>query len=252
MTLRAKALDARSSRPILGDALAAEWMARLDFDFGKFAGFGDEIITARARQFDAWTREFLRKHEDAVVLNLGCGLDTRFFRIRPAPGVTWFDVDYPEVIAIRRRLCEEREGYRMLSASVTEPGWLEEIPADRPVWVVAEGLLEYLEEAEVKALLDRLTARFGTGGMAFDVMNAFAVRAARKSLEETTGASHKWAVDHPRDADRLNPRLRRRRALSVFAVPFLRALPPGRRLLYAGLRLAPVLRGMMRLLRYEF
>jgi O-methyltransferase involved in polyketide biosynthesis len=252
MTLRAKALDARAPRPILGDALAAEWMAALDYDFGKLAGFGEEIIAARASRFDDWTREFLGAHPRAVVLNLGCGLDTRYFRIGPPSDALWFDVDYPEVLAIRRRLCAEREGYRMLDGSVTDPGWLDAIPTDRPAWILAEGLLEYLEEAEVEALLNRLTSRFASGGIAFDVMNAFAVRSARDSLEKTTGAHHKWAVDHPRDADRLDARMRRREALSVFAAPGLRRLPAGRRLLYAVLRFAPLLRGMMRLLRYEF
>ena len=252
MTLPAKALDARSPRPLLGDVTAAKWMADLDYDFDKLWGFGDEIIVVRARRIDSWARDFLVRHPDAVVLNLGCGLDTRYFRLAPPPNVLWFDLDYPDVLEVRRAFCAEAPGYRMLASSVTDPAWLEAVPRGRPTLVLAEGLLEYLEEAEVKNLLNRLTA-LGVGGeMVFDVMNSFAIRAGRKSLEEATGARHKWAVDHPGAVDRLDPRLRRLAAVSVFSAGMLRGLPLSRRLFFVALGVVPRLRGMMRVLRYAF
>ena len=256
MTLRAKALDARSPRPILADTTAAEWADSVDYDFNKLAGFGDVLIAVRARQLDQWAREFLKRHPQATVLNLGCGLDTRYFRLAPGPGVLWFDVDYPEVIDLRHKFCDERPGYRMIASSVTDPGLLTDLPADRtahvPVLVIAEGLLEYLEEADVKALLNRLTARFATGEMIFDVMNSFAIRAGSKSLRESTGARHKWAVDDPAAVDGLDPRLKRRAALPLFASPFVGRAPFSTRILYTLMSLVPPFRTMLRLMRYEF
>ena len=58
----------------------------------------------RAKAFDDWTRAFIEKHPDAIVLNLGCGLDSRVFRVDPPPEIAWFDVDFPEVIDIRERV----------------------------------------------------------------------------------------------------------------------------------------------------
>ena len=88
-------------------------------------------------------RRFSDRHPDAVVLHLGCGLDSRVFRLDPPATVQWFDVDQPDVIELRRKLYSDRDGYQMIASSVTDPAWLESIPADRPVLVVAEGLLMY-------------------------------------------------------------------------------------------------------------
>ena len=56
----------------------------------------------------------------------------------------------------------------MIGSSVTEPGWLDEIPVDRPVLVVAEGLVMYLSEKEVIALFSKITEKFPSGQFIFD------------------------------------------------------------------------------------
>lgn len=38
-------------------------------------------MAMRARVFDDWTEEMLRQNKDALVLHIGCGLDSRFLRI---------------------------------------------------------------------------------------------------------------------------------------------------------------------------
>lgn len=261
MTLRAKALDARARPSVLGDTLAVEWVDSLDYDFDKLAGFGDALIAVRAAQLDAWARDFLKAHPQATVLNLGCGLDTRYFRIKPGPGVLWFDIDLPEVMDIRQRLCGEQPGYRMITASVTDPGLLPDLPYDRtenvPVLVIAEGLLEYLTEDEVKGLINRITGRFGAGEMVFDVMNSFAIQAASKNLKAATGgegqgARHRWAVDRFADVEKLDPRLKRVQGFPLFASRFARKAPLKSRMVYTLLRFLPPFRTMLQMLRYRF
>ena len=78
----------------------------------------------------------------STVLHLGCGLDSRVFRIDPPATVRWYDVDLPDVIDLRRRLYPERHDYELIATSVTDLRWLDGIPADRPVLVVAEGLVQ--------------------------------------------------------------------------------------------------------------
>ena len=63
------------------------------------------------------------------MLHLGCGLDSRFFRLDPGPGVEWYDVDYPDVAELRRQLYPGREHYHVVAASVTDPAWLADVPA---------------------------------------------------------------------------------------------------------------------------
>jgi O-methyltransferase involved in polyketide biosynthesis len=45
------------------------------------------------------------------VLHLACGLDTRIFRINPPETVRWVDVDYPDIIALRRALLPGPSGF---------------------------------------------------------------------------------------------------------------------------------------------
>jgi len=88
MTLYAKALDNRLEKPILNDQKADEMVNAIDYDFeklipkGEFRG--DNLMVIRAKQIDEWIKEFLKKHPGAIVLNLGCGLDTRISRIGPS------------------------------------------------------------------------------------------------------------------------------------------------------------------------
>ena len=91
-------------------------------------------------------------------------------------GVRWFDVDLPQVIALRRELYSESETYRMVGSSVTDPGWLDELPAGGPVLIVAEGLLMYLAPADVSELLHRLVDRFDTGELLADLLSKWGPR----------------------------------------------------------------------------
>jgi O-methyltransferase involved in polyketide biosynthesis len=253
VTLYAKALDYRSPHPILNDERAARIVALIDYDFERVTGFGDSVMMAiRARQYDEWLTEFLARHRDAVVLNLGCGLDTRVSRIDPPASVRWFDVDFPEVIDLRRRFYEDGSNYTMLAASISEERWLDQVPRDRPAAIVAEGVFEYMHVEDVKALLRRLTSHFAEGQVIFDCLSSLAVKAGRKQLDTKTGAVHKWAVDDIRDVDALEHRLRRIDDLSLVKTPYRRQLSWRYRLLFAAAALVPRFRDLHRLLRYEF
>src|SRR3954452_18450423 len=95
--LHCRVLDNRSPQPILGDGTVERVAEHIDFDFEQLKIRDDDAVglMARAEQLDMWTSEFVAKHPDAVVLNLGCGLDSRVFRLTPPPGVLLYDVDFP-------------------------------------------------------------------------------------------------------------------------------------------------------------
>src|ERR1041384_3492398 len=140
-TLYGRALDARAEQPVLGDPTAEDAVRRIDYDFGKFKvskwdAFG---IACRGRVFDDVVRAFIAAHDECTVVHLGAGMDSRVFRLDPPATVRWFDVDFPDVIDLRRQIYPERADTTMLGASVTDLSWLEDVPADRPTMVVAEG-----------------------------------------------------------------------------------------------------------------
>jgi O-methyltransferase involved in polyketide biosynthesis len=133
-------------------------------------------MALRAKQLDLWTADFLARHPDATVLQAGCGLDSRMLRVAPPADVRWFDVDLPE----------------------TDPGSLEEMPADRPVLMIAEGLL--IQGSDVRQLLQRLTDHFGSGELIFDAFAPWVTRLSkvfRWGISGATESSTGWGTASP-------------------------------------------------------
>lgn len=255
ITLYARALESRSDHPILRDEAAENLIHRIDYDFQKFKITPDDRVTAsvRGKQLDLWTAEFLTNHREAVVLHLGCGLDSRVFRIDPPPRVDWYDLDFPEIIELRQRLYPQRSGYHMIGSSVTDVRWLNQVPADRPVWIVAEGLMMYLSEEEVKQLLERLTHRFPSGQLAFDAFNSFGVRmATRHQGLKATGATIRWGIDDPHEIERWNPRLHFVTEFAFTDSPTMSKLPWWQGMAIRLTNRVPAVRRVHRLLRYQF
>lgn len=183
-TLYLRAWESRLPRPILGDRYAAEAVDRIDYDWARVKrrvrpGGNQFLVGLRARQLDDWATAFLTRHPDATVLQLGCGLDSRMLRLDPEGRRRWYDVDVPHVIDLRQRIYPDRGNHRMISASVTDDGWLRDIPADHPVLVIAEGLVPYLTETEVRTLLRRLTDHFPSGELLFDGLARWVIRVGK-------------------------------------------------------------------------
>ena len=121
-------------------------------------------MVLRASRLDAWVHGFLAKHPDATVLSLGCGLDSCAFRLDVPDTVQWYDVDYQDVVELRRCLYPQRVNYHLIGSSVTEPGWLDEVPVTGgPVLVVAEGPLMYLTAMTSSACSRASPTGSGTG-----------------------------------------------------------------------------------------
>lgn len=253
LTLYAKAADSEARHSLLHDAKAAEIVRSIEVDSSMFQALrSDDFIVVRARQYDEWVRAFIARHQNAVVVYLGAGLDTRITRIGPPPTVSWFDVDFPDVIELRKKFYAEKEGYTMIASSITDPAWLKAIPKDRPTMIVAEGCLPYLTKGEVGDLLNRLTDRFNNGQIALDVISSIGAGFARKPLVETMGTAHQWIVDDMRDVDALDPKLRRIETVPVVTARFVKELRFRSRILFTFMSLFSQYRDTMRLALYEF
>jgi O-methyltransferase involved in polyketide biosynthesis len=207
----ARAMDMQQSEPLLGDETAAALVARLDYDFGhiKLRPNDWAAILIRARQIDRWTAGFLNAHPGAVVVHIGCGLDTRFERVDDGC-VAWYDLDLPEVIALRRELLPERSRCKELACSVFDPAWIENVGSTgQPTLLVAEGVLPYFEETQVKKLMGMLQQHFPAAELISDAMTPFFVRL--KNLElvgSKLEARLHWGLKHGRDMERWNPGIR--------------------------------------------
>ena len=221
MTLSGRAIQSQWENPILRDPWAEEAMRHIDYDMSKqltgvaswsmWKDIGPAIIATRAATFDLLTTRFLADHPDATVLHVGCGMDSRVFRINPPAGAQWFDVDYPDVITLRHQLFPEREAasagqYHLIGAPLNDLRWLDEVPRDRPALLIAEGALMYVSEVDVKALLNRVVAHFPGGQMIFDVVHPVILKQVGSNVGGT-GATYKWGLDDPQDIKQLEPKL---------------------------------------------
>lgn len=234
LTLAGRALDNRSPHPILGDAYADQIVRELDYDFERFGLSASPIINIahRAKKLDEVAAAFLAGHQDAVGIDLGAGLDTRAFRIAPPPTADWYDVDLPEVTAARGELVPKRPNVHDVGVDLTDPRWLDALPTDRPVVAVADGLMAFLSDEDMRALLDRIVAHFPSGEIAFNGYTPFAVWAARhyhgtKSVAPLMKSS---GFDDPHEPERWNPKLRLVKEILLTREPEVAEFPTALRL----------------------
>jgi O-methyltransferase involved in polyketide biosynthesis len=184
LTLGGRALDSRLPRPFLGDATADDIITRTGYDLSKFPTISSTKvdprtkvfeIAVRAKRLDEVVGRFIAGHPDAVVLDLGAGLDSRVLRVQPAATVAWYDVDFPEVVALRRQLLPQPANVQAVGADLTEPGWLQQLPTDRPAVIVADGLGAFLTEHDFATLLNRLVSHFPAGELAFNAYTTYTI-----------------------------------------------------------------------------
>ncbi len=170
LTLYARALDSRWPRPILGDSLADEVVGKIDYDFARLGVLTSVVCQAalRAKMLDDRVRAFTTEHADAVVVDLGAGLNDGLDRTGPPPTVDWYSVDLPAVIALRDQVLPASAHAHSVAASLADPHWPDTIPADRPTILIADGLLAFLSEDTIIALFRRITEHFRSGELAFN------------------------------------------------------------------------------------
>jgi O-methyltransferase involved in polyketide biosynthesis len=202
--LYAKAVGSQQPNSIFVDTKAQEILTQVEYDFGKLKTPTKTVVMMglRAKKLDDVTRAFLDRHPQGVVLHLGCGLDSRCLRVDRRQA-DWTDLDMPPVIDLRRHFYSEDGHYHMIGSSVTDLAWIDAVEAHaHPVLVVAEGLLMYLREDDVKALVLKLKERFPGCELVADVFSVLTARrvGGHPGIKKT-GAHVHWGIDNARDIE---------------------------------------------------
>jgi len=157
------------------------------------------------REMDRRARDFLGRHRDGVVVNIGCGLDSRFERVDNGQ-TDWYDVDLPGVIDLRQKVIGDEAGrYHMLACSVLEETWLAALQphSDRPFLFLAETVLVYFAGAQVKSLVLNLRDRFPGAELVFDGWRPFEVWLGNRYLSDSAFAGlMRWGFWHGQEIER--------------------------------------------------
>lgn len=204
--LACRALESTRPDAILRDPRAVEVYTALgghrDFLMGMSAV--DMFVTAmRVRQFDAFARDFLVRNPAGLVVDLGCGLDTRYDRLDDGR-MSWLGVDLPEVIELRRRVLPDGARCKTLAQSMLEISWLDEVARfARPVIFLAEGVFPYFSTADVRPLLTAMAARFPAGELVFDAASRFISRHHNRtsSVLKRSGVRIRWDARNPQELE---------------------------------------------------
>jgi len=186
MTLYVRARESQRADGMIKDKQAVAMVNQLECDFSRLRmQRHDEIaVIMRMKKFDSHVRDFLVRNPEAVVIHIGCGLDTRFERVDNGRA-GWFDMDMTDVMELRSKLISnESNRYHALATSVFETGWFEEVDRykPRPFMFIAEGVLPYFEEAQVKSLVLNLRGHFPGSELVCDAHTPFVIWADNLQL----------------------------------------------------------------------
>lgn len=195
--LRARYLETKNPDGIINDPKTIEILDLIDHEWSAEDEVSDgsrKGIAIRTEILDEQTDIFLRKNKNAVIVNLGCGLDTRYSRLNNG-SVLWFDLDVPEAIELRRHFFQENENFSFISKSVLDYSWMDIIPKDRPILFIAEGLLMYFKEDEIKSLFKNIKKEFPGSEMVFEAMSPFIAKRTEMHPDmKNQSAKFEWGM----------------------------------------------------------
>ncbi|MGI9333854.1 MAG: class I SAM-dependent methyltransferase [Gammaproteobacteria bacterium] len=179
-----RAAEARRADPLIHDPMSIELIERIDYDFEATFGPPDVGHAIRARFGDDLISAFLHQHANGVVIALGEGLETQFWRVDDG-NVRWYSVDLDEAIDVRQRLLPDHPRNVPIARSALDTSWFDEVATGDPVFISAAGLLMYFERTQVIELLRALAGHFRAAELFFDIIPPWFSRATLRGFKLT-------------------------------------------------------------------
>lgn len=128
--LWSRAKETEMFNPIINDQIACKLIKKLDYDFSEIEKNSTLLkrllFVTRAKTFDKAIKEFISKYPNAVLVNLGAGLDTTFFRVDNEK-LNWYNIDLPDVIELRKKLLSESNREKCIAKSFLDVSWFNAI-----------------------------------------------------------------------------------------------------------------------------
>lgn len=209
--LYGRALCTRKFPQLFADQTAAELLEQIDYDFsaleqrsgGLLQTFGALEVAMRQSDLAFEVREYLRAHPRAAVVNLGCGLDSTG-RACDNGQCRIYNIDLPDVMAVREALLPAGERERNLAADLNDLSWFDAIdaPTEDGAVFFAAGVFYYFRTEQVRALCAAMAERFPGGRLVFDAAGPTAVKLMLKTWVKQAGIRDVGAYFSVRDPAR--------------------------------------------------
>ncbi len=228
VTLRARALEAARKNPVIEDAVALDFVNRLQHLLPaatwnrlfnrRLSPVLTRHIALRARKYDSQARSFIDHYPGGLVVSLGCGFDSRYWRVSKNPW-RYVELDLPDVIRAKKAILSGKSPYPMIGSSVLEETWVREIMAIQRehVLFLAEGLFMYLAQQDVQGIFARLSEAFSNSAIVFEVVNKRYTKGIwkkiiaakmRGALGTEAGSSYDFGVYDAREVESYGPNIR--------------------------------------------
>ena len=221
ITLRARVAASQMENPIISDAMGEQVLRKIRAFIpeetqirlleSNAPAMLSNHIAIRARKYDLYTREFLDQNPDGLVVSLGCGLDTRYWRISDRDW-KYVEIDLPEVVAAKKEILGGQLTYPMFGYSVLDDVWMKEIAQiqSENVLFIAEGLFMYLPQEEVEKLFKKISETFSRSQIVFEVVIKKYTEGLWKKLVETkmkrelgtaAGSSYQYGIKNAKEVE---------------------------------------------------
>jgi methyltransferase (TIGR00027 family) len=168
-----RARENERSNPLFRDQLSSllagseglAWLAASETNPGSnYHRDSFPYLEVRTRYFDDWALGAVRECEARQLVLLGAGMDTRAFRLPWPEGFQFWEIDTPELFALKEARLQSA-GVRLdcdrlvVEADLTSRGWVDSLidggfKKNLPTVWLAEGLFQYLKAADVGQILD--------------------------------------------------------------------------------------------------
>jgi len=195
LTIYCHAMESQSEEPILKDPKAEILVIELDkFISPPQTKLAKKLlkrkldkkmivhIAIRAKKYDQYAKDFLSHNPDGVIVNIGCGMDSRFERTDNGKA-NFYDLDLPSLISLKKEYFKETDRYKFIEKSVLDHTWMDELSAHKgPFMFLAEGVFMYLPQNEVETLFRQLAETFPGSELVCEVFNSKWLRKPWKKM----------------------------------------------------------------------
>lgn len=188
LPLWGRAFETQKDKPRLIDKKAVEIIERLDYDFStihKTQSLSQHGWVARSLHTDKKVLEFIKMHPKATIVNIGCGMDTTFSRIDNRK-ITFYELDLPDVIELRRHFYEDSERHISIASSFLETQWFKQIKIEDGLLFLAGGVFCYFDEEQIKSFFMAAADYFKNCELYFDVLSPMGLKVAKKKVLESS------------------------------------------------------------------
>lgn len=193
----ARAKYSRKKNAKFYDAKAIELVGKIDYDFSKAENDStmSNGVIARTIVFDELVKDFINKNPDCTVVNIACGLDTRFYRMDNGR-IIWYNVDLPETIEVRDAIYHESGRVSTIGISATDPAWADKVTKRGKMLFIIEGLSMYLTSDENAQMLSIIRDKFDNATVLMECLAKKWVNKehTEKSIQDT-GAKFMFGAD---------------------------------------------------------